>query len=106
MSSVRFLSRPSEPRLAWSLDTPSGAAAGKVLLIHGYADHSGRFDHVTRVWTDRGFAVGRFDLRGHGRSEGPRGHVMNVGEYARDALDVLAALEGEAAWVGAPGKHV
>jgi alpha-beta hydrolase superfamily lysophospholipase len=106
MSSVRFLDRSPEPRLAWSLDKPNGPAAGKVLLFHGYADHSGRFDHVTRMWNERGLVVGRFDLRGHGRSEGARGHVMAVEEYVRDARDALGALEKEPAWTEAPGKPI
>jgi len=98
MSSVRFLDRPGEPRLSWRLDGPSGAPAARVLLIHGYADHLGRFDHVAQLWTERGLAVARFDLRGHGQSEGSRGHVTSVDEYVGDALAVLSALDGETAW--------
>ncbi len=106
MSSVQFLERPGEPRLAWFLDVPAAKAAGKVLLIHGYADHSDRFEHVARFWAERGLVVARFDLRGHGRSGGTRGHVMSVDEYVNDARAVLAALEKEPAWKDAPGRPV
>src|SRR5262245_23118287 len=104
MSSVHFLDRPGEPRLAWWLDAPAGKVAGKVLLIHGYADHSARFDHVAKVWNDYGLVVARFDLRGHGLSDGPRGHVAKVSDYVRDAQGVLGALSQEPAWAGAPGR--
>lgn len=106
MSSVRFLDRPGEPRLAWRLDVPPGAPAGRVLLIHGYADHLGRFDHVAIDWVERGLAVARFDLRGHGRSEGTRGHVMSVAEYVADARAVLAQLDREPSWSGIPSLPV
>jgi alpha-beta hydrolase superfamily lysophospholipase len=106
MSSVRFLDRPGQPRLAWRLDVPSGKPSGKVLLIHGYADHLGRFDHVAIAWAERGLAVARFDLRGHGRSGGPRGHVMSVAEYVTDAYDALTAVEGESDWKNIPSRPI
>lgn len=106
MSSVHYLDRPGEPRLAWWLDLPSVPIAGKVLLIHGYDDHSARFDHVVRAWNERGLAVARFDLRGHGRSGGPRGHVTTFAEYVRDGQAILATLDEEGAWKSAPGRPI
>ena len=106
MSSVHFLDRPGEPRLAWWLDAPRGPARGKVLLIHGYADHSARFDHVVRVWNEHGLVVGRFDLRGHGLSDGARGYVTKVSEYVSDAQAAVDALGREPTWTAAPGKPV
>ena len=106
MSSVHYLDRPGEPRLAWWIDLPAGPVAGKVLLIHGYDDHSGRFDHVVGAWNDRGLAVARFDLRGHGHSEGPRGHVTTFAEYVADAQAILAKLDEEPAWKSAPGRPI
>ena len=106
MAQAQFLDRPGEPRLSWQLDAPAQGARGKVLLVHGYADHMARFDHVTKAWVERGLVVGRFDLRGHGRSEGTRGHVMSVAEYVGDAQAVLAKLENEPAWKSAPGRPV
>ncbi|HVW26281.1 MAG TPA: lysophospholipase [Polyangiaceae bacterium] len=106
MSSLRFLDRPDQPRLAWRLDVPSGAPSGRVLLIHGYADHLGRFDHVAMYWTERGLAVARLDLRGHGQSEGSRGHVMSIAEYVGDVQGVLSALEREPAWTAIPSRPI
>ena len=106
MSSVRFLDRPGQPRLAWRLDVPSGAPSGKVLLIHGYADHLGRFDHVAMYWTERGLAVARLDLRGHGQSEGSRGHVMSIAEYVGDVQAIISALDGEPTWTAIPSRPI
>jgi alpha-beta hydrolase superfamily lysophospholipase len=69
-----------------------------VLLTHGYAEHSGRYDHVIDRWSDRGILVGSYDLRGHGDSEGIRGHVSRFDEYVEDALVVLAELEKDPDW--------
>ncbi|MEM1025084.1 MAG: lysophospholipase [Myxococcota bacterium] len=62
---------------------------GEVLLVHGYGEHSGRYAEVAESWTRRGLSVTAFDLRGHGRSEGPRGHVDRFEDYHRD-LDAVS----------------
>ncbi|HEX4337047.1 MAG TPA: alpha/beta hydrolase [Polyangiaceae bacterium] len=98
MSSVQFLDRPGEPRLAWCIDAPPTAPVGRVILIHGYADHSARFEHVVKAWNERGLTVARLDLRGHGHSGGARGHVMHVDEYVGDVRAVLGALASNPEW--------
>ena len=65
---------------------------GSLLLVHGFGEHCGRYDEMTGRLTDEGFNVFRFDYRGHGQSEGRRGHVYQFSDYiqdfnaARDAL--------------------
>jgi acylglycerol lipase len=98
MSSLRTLERPGEPKITWQLDAPTGKARGSVLLVHGFADHSARYERVVDLWVARGLAVGRLDLRGHGRSEGPRGHVDSFSDYVRDVTAVLDALGREPEW--------
>lgn len=46
-----------------------------MILIHGYGEHSGRYDEMAMHFAERGFAVHAYDLAGHGRTAGPRGHV-------------------------------
>ncbi len=46
-----------------------------MLLVHGYAEHTGRYDEMAMYFSERQFAVHAYDQVGHGRTAGPRGHV-------------------------------
>jgi acylglycerol lipase len=54
---------------------PSGRLKGVIAHVHGMGEHSRRYDHLTAYWEDQGYASAGFDLRGHGRSGGKRGHT-------------------------------
>lgn len=98
MTEYQFLESPGQPRLAFRVDPPKGTARGRVLLLHGYADHAGRFDHVASAWNDLGLAVARLDLRGHGRSGGPRGHIDAFDDYVSDVQRVMPRLDSVEGW--------
>ena len=61
---------------------------GTISIIHGLGEHPGRYKHVAEFFTDNGFVVLTTDLRGHGRSEGKRGHAegFNVFFHQLDRL--------------------
>lgn len=44
-----------------------------ICLVHGFAEHSGRYAHVAERLSREGYAVLAFDQYGHGHTEGPRG---------------------------------
>ncbi len=46
-----------------------------LLLVHGLGEHGGRYHEFACSLVDRGVAVYAYDQRGHGRSEGQRGHI-------------------------------
>ncbi|MFK7895080.1 MAG: lysophospholipase [Myxococcota bacterium] len=46
-----------------------------LILIHGYAEHAGRYDEMAMYFARRGFVVRAYDQAGHGRTAGARGHV-------------------------------
>ena len=46
-----------------------------MVLVHGYAEHTGRYDEMAMYFAERAFAVHAYDQAGHGRTAGPRGHV-------------------------------
>jgi alpha-beta hydrolase superfamily lysophospholipase len=50
-----------------------------ICLVHGMGEHCGRYGHVADFFNSRGFSVMGFDQRGHGRSEGKRGHTPSYG---------------------------
>ena len=73
---------------------PEAATKAVVCLLHGLGEHSGRYDHVAEVFNRSGYAMMAFDLRGHGRSEGRRGHAPG---YAMLMSDVEKLLNEAAA---------
>lgn len=65
-----------------------------VALVHGHGEHVGRYDHVGQAFTGAGYALVGFDLRGHGRSGGPRGHTPRYEALMDDIAEFLALVEG------------
>jgi len=51
---------------------PNPQARRVVLLVHGYGEHLGRYEHVAQFLVRRGAVVGGPDHVGHGRSGGER----------------------------------
>ena len=67
---------------------PAAQPAAVVCLVHGIGEHSARYAHVADAFTRAGYALISFDLRGHGRSEGPRGHTPSFEMFMAD-IDLL-----------------
>jgi acylglycerol lipase len=65
--------------------SPSSQPKGTVHLVHGLGEHSGRYDHIGKALTNAGYHLASFDLRGHGLSEGPRGHTPGL-SYLMDDI--------------------
>jgi alpha-beta hydrolase superfamily lysophospholipase len=59
-----------------------------IVLLHGLADHSGRYQEIALHLTENEYAVDTFDLRGHGKSDGLRSYVGRFEEYLND-LDLF-----------------
>ncbi|MCX7768725.1 MAG: lysophospholipase [Flavobacteriales bacterium] len=55
-----------------------------LLIIHGMGEHGGRYGHVANYFLQKGFHVLVPDHRGHGRSEGQRGHTPSYQALMRD----------------------
>ncbi|RME45356.1 MAG: alpha/beta fold hydrolase, partial [Chloroflexi bacterium] len=55
-----------------------------LVIVHGYAEHSGRYQHVAEYFVERGYAVYALDHRGHGRSEGERAYVDRYNDLLVD----------------------
>jgi alpha-beta hydrolase superfamily lysophospholipase len=82
---------PDGTELFTRITTPDSPRA-TVVLVHGIAEHGGRYDHVVEQYGEAGLAVRVTDLRGFGRSSGARGFVEAFDVYADDlAGDVEAA---------------
>jgi acylglycerol lipase len=70
-----------------------GRPGRNVLLVHGLAEHLGRYQHVGAALAAAGWRVTAVELRGHGESEGRRGHVRAWMKYVED-LQAAAAVAG------------
>lgn len=55
-----------------------------LVLVHGLAEHCGRYDHVVQKLNEFGYGVYRFDNRGHGRSGGKRGYLDDFHRFIDD----------------------
>ncbi|MFT5684930.1 MAG: acylglycerol lipase [Myxococcota bacterium] len=61
-----------------------GEPGRNLLLVHGLAEHLGRYQHVGETLAAAGWRVTAVELRGHGESEGQRGHVQRWIHYVED----------------------
>lgn len=76
-------------------------SVGHVLIIHGAAEHSGRYRSLVEALVHAGFSVHRYDQRGCGRSGGRRGDVPTFERYVDDLVRVaeaLGAADDSASW--------
>ena len=78
----------------------SGEGDKNVLLIHGLAEHMGRYGHVIDALNAAGWAVTAVELRGHGESEGKRGHVDRWEQYLEDVRAAAATIDGPVVIIG------
>jgi len=65
----------------WKPETPPLAA---LCMVHGLGEHSGKYDEWARSFCRKGIIVYALDYRGHGESEGKRGHANNISELLDD----------------------
>ncbi|MFT7475774.1 MAG: acylglycerol lipase [Verrucomicrobiales bacterium] len=75
-------------RRTWAAETPHANA----LILHGVAEHSGRYEHVGATLAKAGISALAYDSYGHGRSGGRRGHADSMDVLLDDVEDNLAEL--------------
>jgi lysophospholipase len=63
------------------------------ILIHGFGEHLLRYEHVAQALVAGGLVVVAIDVRGHGKSDGQRGHVLRFDEYMVDVDAAFALAE-------------
>ncbi|MBU9544859.1 alpha/beta hydrolase [Burkholderia multivorans] len=82
----------------WPADARAAAPRATVALLHGLAEHAGRYAPLAARLNAAGIDLLAIDLRGHGRSPGKRAWVARFDEY----LDDADALVAEAARASTP----
>jgi lysophospholipase len=78
-----FIDGVDGARLAWRA-WESEAPQATLMLVHGLGDHAGRYAGFGRAMAEAGISTFAVDLRGHGRSEGRRGHVPSFDTHLEE----------------------
>jgi len=71
---------------------PAKQPKALLALAHGLGEHTGRYVHVGKAMTDAGYALVGFDLRGHGKSGGARGHSPSLNAFVQDIRQFFRIL--------------
>lgn len=60
-----------------------------VIITHGIAEHSGRYEKLVESLNAASYRVVRYDLRGHGQTEGPRGKLKSYKQPIEDLHELV-----------------
>jgi len=73
---------------------PDGEVKAVLLIVHGLAEHGGRYINVVNYFVPLGYAVYALDHIGHGKSDGDRVYVEKIEDYT-DTLDIFEKMVRE-----------
>jgi len=76
-------------RRNWVIDN----AKADVLLVHGYGEHSGRYEETASRLNDVGFSVYSYDRRGEGLTEGKKAHIQSINNHVDDLKEIKKSIE-------------
>lgn len=79
-----------DTRIFFSVDKVEDPKAA-VIFVHGICEHLGRYNYIKSKFVEDGYNVYRYDARGHGKSEGKRGHLEDFEDYLFD-LDIFVDM--------------
>ena len=75
----------------WRVENPWAV----ILLVHGMGEHCHRYEHVAKAFNEAGYSVYSFDHRGHGRTDGKKGHTPSYSHLLDVVDDVLKRAKKE-----------
>jgi acylglycerol lipase len=84
---------------------PHAGASITFAVVHGLGEHSGRYQRLAGGMARHGMATYAVDLRGHGKSDGQRGHLDSWSQWVEDAAAFVAHVEAEARGEVVPLGH-
>lgn len=74
--------------------TPDGEPRAEVVIVHGIAEHSGRYERTGGILADHGYGVRAMDLIGYGATGGRRGDVADWALYLDQVQEQIEAAKG------------
>lgn len=75
--------------LHWKQDDPVAVVG----FVHGMGEHIARYDHVAEAFAQEGIAAMGYDRRGHGRSEGQRGHTISYEAFIQEIKTLVEHIK-------------
>lgn len=61
-----------------------------IIIVHGLAEHQGRYDYVVSKLNEWEYSVYRFDNQGHGKSEGQRTYINSYRNFSDDVHEIVS----------------
>lgn len=77
----RFITGVRNSRIYYQCWLPAGEARAALIVVHGLAEHGGRYRHLVDRFVPQGYAVYAIDHQGHGKSDGLRVFVRQFQDY-------------------------
>lgn len=75
----------------------SGEIKAFIVAMHGWATHSDRMNVPARYFTEKGYAIYSFDLRGHWRNSGENpGHIDSMEHIQKDIVLFMDVVKKDA----------
>ena len=74
---------------------PSSTPKAVIVVIHGHGEHRGRFEPMIEHWVENGIFAVAADMRGHGKSQGKRGHFPSQAIVLNDIETLLMKARSE-----------
>ena len=84
---------------------PKAGANITFAVVHGLGEHAGRYARFAEAMANHGMSTFAVDLRGHGASEGKRGHVDAWSQLTDDVSAFVKHVEGLAGTEVVPVGH-
>ena len=84
---------------------PKPGAGITFAVVHGLGEHAGRYARFAEAMAKHDMSTFALDLRGHGESEGQRGHVDSWSQWTEDVSAFVGHVEGLAGTEVVPVGH-
>ena len=75
----------------WKVKFPKAVIA----LVHGLGEHCNRYEHMAEYFAKHNIAMVGYDRRGHGQSEGKRGHSPNYEALLQEVDQLLEVTKNK-----------